>query len=69
MVNQKLKDFETLKNLMNLKIKLNEIDDATKQRLIDLCKEQIDSVNQQIEGVRNKRKQLEENLLKIKKGN
>lgn len=69
MVNQKLKDFETLKNLMNLNIKLSEIDDTTKQRLIELCREQLSIVNEKIETTRNKRKQLEENLLKIRKGN
>lgn len=68
MKNQKLEDFEVLKDLMNLKIKLNEIDDDTKKRLIELCREQIEITNKKIDEVRNKNEELRAKIGQIKKG-
>lgn len=68
MNNQKLEDFEVLKDLMQLKVKLNEIDDDTKKRLIELCREQIEITNKKIDEVRKKNEELRVKIEQIKKG-
>ena len=68
MNNQKLEDFEVLKDLMHLKIKLNEIDDDTKKRLIELCREQVEITNKKIDEVRKKNEELRAKIEQIKKG-
>ena len=54
MQNQKLKDFEILKQIVNNKIQIEDLDDEVKIRLIELCKKQIDVVNKRIEEIKSK---------------
>ena len=45
---QKLTDFEILSKITKKELQISEIDEATKRRLIELCKEQLKSVEQKI---------------------
>ena len=52
---QKLDDLETLKDVMNGDIDMESLDNEVKIRLIDICSERLESIEQKID---EKRRQL-----------
>ena len=58
MQNQKLKDFEILKQIINKKIQIEDLEDEVKIRLIGLCKNQIDVVNKRIQEINGKKNNI-----------
>ena len=48
-VKQKLEDVDTLKDIVSGKINMDSLDNEVKIRLIDICSERLDKVEQQLE--------------------
>ena len=64
---QKLEDFSALKGLMEGTIKLEQLDEETKIRLIDLCNDRLDVMKQKVEEKRKEADALEKLLDIVKK--
>lgn len=48
-VKQKLEDVDTLKDIVSGKINMDSLDNEVKIRLIDICSERLDKVEQKLE--------------------
>ena len=48
-VKQKLEDIDTLKEIVTGKINMDSLDNEVKIRLIDICSERLDKVEQKLE--------------------
>ncbi len=48
-VKQKLEDVDTLKEIVTGKINMDSLDNEVKIRLIDICSERLDKVEQKLE--------------------
>ena len=48
LIEEKLNDFELLKNIINDEVKIENIDNEVKQRIIELCNSRLKGLNKEI---------------------
>lgn len=64
--NTALEDFEILKDVMNEKIQIQDLDADTKRRLINMCKNRLEEIDNEIKEIHNKTEKMKQLTLELK---
>jgi hypothetical protein len=64
--NTALDDLEILKEVMNGKIHIQDLDTDTKNRLINMCKNRLEEIDKEIEKIHNKTEKMKQLTLELK---
>ena len=64
--NQEIKDFEILKEIVNGKIRIEDVDLEIKKRLIEMCEKRLECLNDDIKKIKSNTEQVKEITKKLK---
>ena len=64
---QELKDMETLQKIIEGQVKITELDEFTKRRIIKICNDRLDVMKAKVENRKKEILRLEEILHKVKR--